>query len=69
MIAALLYESSDLLSIYSPGQLIWLHYYVERTTCFDPVGNVDFFLIHESQDLAYVGQHDHRINALNKGNT
>ena len=40
------------------------------TTCSAPVGIIDWgCLIHESHDLAFVGQHDLRIQALNKGNT
>ena len=40
------------------------------TTCSDPVGIMDWeVFIHESQDLASVGQHDLRIEAFNKGNT
>ena len=40
------------------------------TTCSDPVGGLGIrCLNHESRDLTSVGQHDLRIEALNKDNT
>ena len=50
-----------------------IHSYIELKMCITWADNMHYglgrCLIHESQDLAPLGQHDLRSNVLNKGNT